>query len=196
MKKKFITSITMLLVSMGLAYNQVQAAEVPSDTGNNTEEEVVTEEKTAEDNKGESVDENKNIEKQSAGWQKNGSKTYYVDEKGNKKTGWLDLNGEKYYFNSEGVMLTGWQAIGVSRYYFDNNGVMLKGWQTINGVKYHFDVEGKESIGWNNVDGRRYYFAESGTVGAVYSNRVAQINISLIIAVVLQELYILIELQK
>lgn len=62
------------------------------------------------------------------------SKSYYLQADGNMATGWLSNNAKWYYLGTDGAMKTGWQLVNGTWYYLDSQGVMASN-TTINGYK-------------------------------------------------------------
>lgn len=76
-------------------------------------------------------------------WWKDGTKTYYVDNRGIKSVGWKNIEGKRYHFGLDGTMSIGWKVFQGKTYYFDKVGAMVKGVTiTISGKKYTFDING------------------------------------------------------
>ncbi|MBR3973480.1 MAG: D-alanyl-D-alanine carboxypeptidase family protein [Oscillospiraceae bacterium] len=104
---------------------------------------------------------------ETAGWQKEEDKTYYIGTEGSALTGWQEIDGNTYRFSDSGAMLTGWQNIGSYQYYFDEDGAMATGWQTIGGQRCYFRENGSRVTGWLSLDGQRYYLPGNGSAGGV-----------------------------
>lgn len=94
-----------------------------------------------------------------SGWQKSGSKWYYLDEYGYMVTDMMmELDDVTYYFNKNGVMATGWAKYKNEWYYFDSDGaIQTDGWHYINGDWYYLKENGVMVTGWKYDKGKWYY---------------------------------------
>jgi stage II sporulation protein D len=97
------------------------------------------------------------------GWIKQGSNTYYLNDKGSVTTDWLLLGGKWYYFDTNGVMKTGWIQDGTKRYYLNENGIMQTGWVQLGTNWYYFLSSGEMKTGWIQL-GTTWYFLDSNGV--------------------------------
>ncbi|MEY8380859.1 NlpC/P60 family protein [Ileibacterium valens] len=94
---------------------------------------------------------------------KEGDKTYYLNQFGEKETGLKEENGKKYFFNNDGTMASGFVEVNGSTYYFSRqNGEMLNGKIDLDGKSYYLQEDGELITGWKTENGQKKYYEENG----------------------------------
>ena len=98
-------------------------------------------------------------------WKKIDGKWYYFDASGYMKTGMLKYKGNKYYLNKSGEMaVSSWVKYRGNLYFFNKKGKMLTGWQKIRGKYYFFNKNGTVKTGWYKENGKRFFFSDTGVM--------------------------------
>ncbi|WP_271809534.1 N-acetylmuramoyl-L-alanine amidase family protein [Clostridium beijerinckii] len=83
-----------------------------------------------------------------------------------KNTWFYDKNTSKsYYLQADGTMAVGWLFNNGKWYYLDSSGAMQKGWVNTNGNWYYLNSEGIMQVGWfKDVNGKYYYLQDNGAM--------------------------------
>lgn len=92
----------------------------------------------------------------------------YNDSTGSplKNTWFYDKNTSKsYYLQADGTMAVGWILNNGKWYYLDSSGSMQRGWINTSGNWYYLNAEGVMQVGWvKDVNGKYYYLQENGAM--------------------------------
>ena len=99
------------------------------------------------------------------GWQKIYDVWYYFDEKGYMKSEtWQKYNDYWYYLLPNGSMATGWKKIAEKWYYFNEDGTMFEGWLKYKDKYYYLKAESGDMVSkeCRNINGIWYYFNSNG----------------------------------
>ncbi|XVG98974.1 Rib/alpha-like domain-containing protein [Eubacteriales bacterium KG127] len=89
---------------------------------------------------------------------------YYFDKDGKMQTGWLQLGDTWYYLKSSGAMATDWEQIGSTWYYLKSSGAMATGWEQIGSTWYYLKSSGAMATGWEQIGSTWYYLKSSGAM--------------------------------
>ena len=83
-----------------------------------------------------------------------------------KNTWFYDKNTSKsYYLQADGTMAAGWLLNNGKWYYLDSGGAMQKGWVNANGNWYYLNSEGIMQVGWfKDANGKYYYLQDNGAM--------------------------------
>ena len=82
---------------------------------------------------------------QTAKWQQEGEKWYFVKSDGNRAANeWMTIDGADYWFDSDGVMATGWRHYSNDAwYYFKSGGAMASScWVETDGQWFYLGADG------------------------------------------------------
>ena len=82
---------------------------------------------------------------QTAKWQQEGAKWYFVKNDGNRAANeWMTIDGADYWFDSDGTMATGWRHYSNDAwYYFKSGGVMASStWVESDGQWFYLGADG------------------------------------------------------
>ena len=82
---------------------------------------------------------------QTAKWQQEGEKWYFVKSDGNRAANeWMTIDGADYWFDSDGVMATGWRHYSNDAwYYFKSSGAMASScWVETDGQWFYLGADG------------------------------------------------------
>lgn len=101
-------------------------------------------------------------------WVPDGNVWRYNDSTGSplKNTWFYDKNTSKsYYLQADGTMAVGWIFNNGKWYYLDSSGSMQRGWINTSGNWYYLNAEGVMQVGWvKDVNGKYYYLQENGAM--------------------------------
>jgi glucan-binding YG repeat protein len=83
-----------------------------------------------------------------------------------KNTWFYDKNASKsYYLQADGTMAVGWFLNNGKWYYLDSSGAMQKGWVNTSGNWYYLNSEGIMQVGWfKDENGKYYYLQDNGAM--------------------------------
>lgn len=83
-----------------------------------------------------------------------------------KNTWFYDKNSSKsYYLQADGTMAVGWFLNNGKWYYLDSSGAMQKGWVNTSGNWYYLNSEGIMQVGWfKDENGKYYYLQDNGAM--------------------------------
>ena len=82
---------------------------------------------------------------QTAKWQQEGAKWYFVKNDGNRAANeWMTIDGADYWFDSDGTMATGWRHYSNDAwYYFKSGGAMASStWVESDGQWFYLGADG------------------------------------------------------